>query len=437
MQLHHSMRRVVAVLAAALCVTAVVFIARKPAPSDAGSRTAVGASAALSTSLDSLNAIIAAMRERTRRDPGDGEAAVLLADALVRKARVDSAPALALEAEQVIRATISHDPRDYAAERMLGVVLLSQHRFAEALDAARRAQRRRPDDAWNHAVAGDALLELGRYEEAFDAFDEVNRLRPDATAYARAAYARELQGDLEGAIRFMQMAAEGTGAHDPEGLAWYVCQIGNLRVLQGRLGDAEREYARADYMFPNHPYARSGRARVLIARSRFTEAARLLARGPETPEVWAMRGDIARHAGEPDAARAAYREAERLERQGWKEEEPQPGALARFLAERNLDPDAAVRLAQEAAAIRQDIQTLDALAWAQFRKGELGPAEAAIKGALRTGTLDPRIRCHASAIAAAREGGALPADVCDPLTLYGHPAESGDDGPQSARARTP
>jgi tetratricopeptide (TPR) repeat protein len=437
MQLHLSMRRVVAILAVALCVAAAVFIARKPAAPNSSSRAAVGAAAALSTSIESLNAIVAAMRERSRQNPGDGEAAVLLADALIRKARVDSAPALALEAERVIRATLSHDPRDYAAERMLGVVLLSQHRFAEALDAARRAERRRPNDAWNHAVAGDALLELGRYEEAFDAFDEVNRLRPDSAAYARAAYARELQGDIDGAIRLMHMAAEGTGAHDPEGLAWYICQIGNLRVLQGRLDDADREYARADYIFPNHPYARSGRARVLIARSLFPEAERLLAHGPETPEVWAMRGDIARHLGNPDAARTAYRQAERIEREGWKEEEPQPAALARFLAERNLDADAAVRLAQEAAAKRQDIHTLDALAWAHFRRGQLAPAETAIKGALRTGTLDPRIRCHADAIDAARQGAAVPANVCDPLTLYGHAARSAGDDAQSARARTP
>jgi tetratricopeptide (TPR) repeat protein len=306
---------------------------------------------------------------------------------------------------------------------MLGVVYLSQHRFADALGVARAAQRRNPADAWNHAVAGDALLELGRYDEAYDAFDEVNRRRPDPASYARAAYARELQGDIEGALRLMSMAAEGTGAHDPEGQAWYRTQIGNLHLLEGRLLDAEREFKHADFVFPGHPYARTGQARVLVARQQFREAHALLAKGADTPESWAMRGDIARRLGDLGAAGFAYREAERLERDGWKEEEPQPAALARFLAERRLNVPEAVALATQAAASRQDIHTLDALAWSHFQAGQLAPAADAIAKALRTGTRDPRIRCHAAAISAAGQGIAVDAGtVCDPLTESVQPA---------------
>jgi tetratricopeptide (TPR) repeat protein len=68
----------------------------------------------------------------------------------------------------------------------------------------------RPEDGWNYAIAGDALLEPGRYDEAFDSFDKVMERRPDAGAYARVAYARELQGDLDGAVQLMQMSAEAT-----------------------------------------------------------------------------------------------------------------------------------------------------------------------------------------------------------------------------------
>ena len=60
MQLDRSMRRVVAVLAVGLCVAAAVFITRTPAP-DSSARAAVGAASALSTSIDSLNAIVAAI----------------------------------------------------------------------------------------------------------------------------------------------------------------------------------------------------------------------------------------------------------------------------------------------------------------------------------------------------------------------------------------
>ena len=151
-----------------------------------------------STSRAELDATIESDRQKVSKNPGDGAAAVQLADALMRAARVKGDASLAIEAEHVLRATLEHSSSDYLARRMLSVVYLSQHRFAEALTEAKAAQKLRPRDAWNYAIAGDALLELGRYEEAFDSFDQVMEHRPDAGAYARVAYARELQGDLDG-----------------------------------------------------------------------------------------------------------------------------------------------------------------------------------------------------------------------------------------------
>ena len=59
----------------------------------------------------------------------------------------------------------------------------------------RRAATRGRYDPVNYGVIGDAHLELGEYDEAFDAFDRMMELRPSAAAYARVAYARELQGN--------------------------------------------------------------------------------------------------------------------------------------------------------------------------------------------------------------------------------------------------
>jgi len=120
-----------------------------------------------------------------------------------------------------------------------------------------------------------------------------------------------------------------------------------------------------------------------------------------------VRGDLQARLGNRSAAEAAYVEAERLERDGWKSEQPQPGALARFLAERDRNIPEAVQLAERAAAERADINTMDALAWSYFKAGRLKDAAVAIERALRTGTLDPRIRCHAAVIADARRTGTI------------------------------
>lgn len=393
----------------------VLVVAATGRPAADARRRAAAAPLTLSTSRQALDAVIDDARARVAADPGNGEAAVLLADALMRAARVQSDPTLAVEAEHVLRATLAHDRSDYAARRMLGVVYLSQHRFAAALEAANAARELRPEDAWNHAVMGDALIELGRYDEAFDAFDQVMARRPDAAAYARVAYARELQGDLDGAVALMRMAADATGPHDPEAQAWAFAQLANLYVLQGKLDLAERELRRGEFTFPSHPYVLTGRIRLALARRQYPEALRLVETAAETPETAAIRGDLLVARGDGAGAEAAYQEAERLEREGWKHEEPQPAALARLLAERGRGASEAVSLAERAARDRADIHTMDALAWAYFRAGRVEAAAAAMRQALRTGTRDPRIRCHASAIAA-RQAGVTPAS-CHPLDV--------------------
>ena len=385
---------------------------------DAGSEPqTIGAHA---TTRSGLAAIIEANRQRVEANVGDGEAAVRLADALMRMARVSADASLAIEAERVLRATLQHSSSDYVAQRMLSVVYLSQHRFEEALTEARKAQTRRPSDAWNYAIAGDALLELGRYDEAFDSFDEVMERRPDAGAYARVAYARELQGDLDGAVQLMQMSAQATSRHDAEALAWTYAQLGNLYALQGKFDEAEREFSHADYVFPSHPHAMNGRVRLLIARHRYADALDLSRRVPTTPESLAIQGDLLAKMGHADDAEKLYREAERMEREGWEQERPQPGALARFLAERGRNIPEAIALAERAANERQDIITMDALAWSYFRGGRVADAASAIQRATRLGTADPRIRCHASAIALSqRESIAPDSATCDLLTPQG------------------
>jgi hypothetical protein len=59
---------------------------------------------------------------------------------------------------------------------------------------------------------------------------------------------------------------------------------------------------------------------------------------------------------------------------------------------------------------------MDALAWSYFRAGRVADAAAAIQRATRLGTVDPRIKCHASAIALTQREGIAPGDAtCDLL----------------------
>jgi len=359
------------------------------------------------TAREDLARVVAAMEKKLASHPGDATAATRLADALLRQARVNGNAGLAARAETALMRVLSNDPDNYDARRMLAAVYLSEHRFREALAAADQCRERRPNDAWLYGAIGDAHLELGEYSDAFTAFDRMAQLRPNAASYARASYARELQGDLEGALRFMTMATEATGAQDPESGAWHHAQLGHLYLELGRLADAEREYAHADFIFPGHPFAMDGLARVRQAhgddRGALDLVKRRIAAAP-TPADLAFAGELSASLGDRDGAERYYRLAEAA----WVSDVPEPTRLVRFLAEHGRRLNEVVRLAESAAADRHDIFTDDALAWAYFRTGDTSKAAVAIKNALRTGSRDKDIRAHAAAIERAQSHGTRP-----------------------------
>jgi tetratricopeptide (TPR) repeat protein len=370
------------------------------------------------------------MEARVRKSPADQAAAVRLADALLRQTRVTGNAGLAARAESVLLQALKADPLSYNARRMLGAVYLSQHRFRDAIRAAEQCQAVRTNDAWVYGVLGDAHIELGEYPEAFAAFDRMTKLRPNAASYDRAAYARELQGDLEGALKLMRMATDATSAQDPESLAWHHAQLGHLYFELGRLTDARREYAHADYAFPGHPFARDGLARVEAAEGDLSDALQIItaeiATTP-TPAAAAFAGDLLTALGRRDEAERQYRLAEAA----WKSDVPEPSRLARFLASRGRKIDEAAAIAERVAADRRDIFTEDALAWAYFQSGRLDQARAAAALAMRTGTRDRTIRYHAAAIARA-SGQAAAARRLASDALKGSPHFDPIDAPAAA-----
>jgi tetratricopeptide (TPR) repeat protein len=337
------------------------------------------------------------MESRFLARPDDVRAAVLLADALIRQTRVTGNAGHTQRAERVLQDALREDPGNYDALRMQGSLYLSQHRFAEALVVAEKCRALRPEDAVNYGVLGDAHLELGDYDAAFDAFDRMMQLRPGAASYARVAYARELQGNLAGALQAMQLAADASEGGDVEAIAWYHAQVGELYLKMDRPGEAVREFSTASHAFPGHPFAVTGYAKALDAMGKESEARALLedlvTKAP-TPDVHARLGDLF-------AAEGRVRDAERqysLAEAAWRSDAPEPRNLARFLAERGWKIDEAVAIAEDAAKSRHDIFTEDALAWAYFKAGRIEDARRAIRLALRTGTRDRDIRRHAEAI---------------------------------------
>jgi tetratricopeptide (TPR) repeat protein len=244
----------------------------------------------------------------------------------------------------------------------------------------------------------DALIELGEYDEAFEAIDTMAGMRPNAAAYARVSYARELRGDLDGALQAMQMAADATTPRDPESQAWYAAQLGELYLRAAKLDDADREFRRASFVFPDYLLAMIGTGKVSAARGDRAGALAIdlqqLKRSP-TLDLAARIGDLYRQDGNAVQAERYFQLAEDLAGPDIAQTEPN---LALFLAEHDRRLADAVQIAEAVARVRHDIFTDDALAWAYFKMGRVEEARTAAQRALRTGTRDPRILRHASEI---------------------------------------
>ena len=393
------MRRLVVL---AIVVVIATAACSRPATPQARSVTPLLGTDHLTTSRAELERTIATMREKVGKAPNDVAAAVTLADALLRQTRVAGNAGLAREAERVLLDVLTRDRDRYDARRMLAATYLSQHRFADALREAERCRTMRADDPWILGAIGDAHIERGDYDAAFDAFDRMAAIKPAAAAYARVSYARELQGDLPGALRTMRMAAEATSAHDPESLAWHHAQLGHLHLEMGQVADARREFLAAAHAFPEHPFARAGLARVAEAggdlRTALDIVMTMLETSP-TPADLAYSGDLMAKLGQADAAERQYRLAEAA----WRTDAPEPSRLARFLAEHGRRLDEAIAIGEQARIDRNDIFTADALAWSYFQTGQIDKAKTMLALALRTGTRDRAIRAHAAAISRAAE----------------------------------
>lgn len=347
------------------------------------------------------DARIKAAQAKIEQAPDAAEGYNLLASAYSQKARETGDFSLNSRAEAALARSLSVEPDNYDALKLRARLLLTYHRFREALDMARRAQAMRPRDHDVYGALTDALVELGDYEEAAAAAQTMINLRPDTSSYSRVSYLRELHGDTEGAIEAMSVAVRAASPQDPENLAWCRVQLGSLLMNAGRLAEAEREFDHALRLLPEYRMALEAKARARVAAGDLESAADIYRqeqeRNPDSADAALALGDLYTRTGRAEEAARQYELFETLERENAAAENDWHH-LIYFWADHDRNLGEAVSLARQAREARRDIHTCDALAWALFKQGSLAEAKAAIDEATRLGTRDARILYHAGLI---------------------------------------
>jgi tetratricopeptide (TPR) repeat protein len=280
----------------------------------------------------------------------------------------------------------------------MGALAAARHDFTGALSWGEQAREINPYNGNVYGVIGDAQVELGRYDDAFATFQHMVDVKPDLASYARASYARELQGDLAGARADMQLALDAAGT--PEDRAFAASQLGDLSFNSGDLADAEHFYTEATVDAPEYMPPRAGLARVAWAGGdvdgairRFTD---IVAAYP-SPEYVIALGDLTSIAGRTDDAAAQYatvRIEERLFAAAGVDVDLE---LALFDADHG-NPDRAVREATDEWHKRHSILVADALAWSLFKDGRAAEAVPYTRFANQLGYRNALLKFHAGMI---------------------------------------
>jgi tetratricopeptide (TPR) repeat protein len=290
---------------------------------------------------------------------------------------------------------------DYDTLKLRAKLLLTYHRFGEALELAQRAQQIRPQDHDVYGAITDALVELGDYKGAVDAAQKMVDLRPDTSSYSRVSHLRALHGDNQGAIEAMRAAADAASPQNPESMAWCRVQLGNELINAQKLHEAEREFDRALRYFPDYHLALAAKGRARLLAHDVENAIKyyqLAENRVPLPEYAIALGDIFTSLGRTDDARREHELVEFVEKSG-----AMDGTyslqLALFWADHDTRLDDALTVTERERRARSDIYTCDALAWCLYKNGKLAEAKTAITEALRLGTRDPRLHYHAGMIA--------------------------------------
>ena len=339
------------------------------------------------------------------KNPKNYEAFNALALAQSRRARETSDVKFYAAAEESLKESFAISPDNFDGKRIEVWLLLGKHEFAAAREEALKLNRRMPDDVMVYGFLTDANAELGNYDEAEKSAQLMLDLRPgNSPGVARAAYLRELFGDVDGALELMNMALQSTSPGEAEDAAWILSQIGHLELSVGRIADAETSLQQALVRFPGYHYALGNLAKVRIVQKRYDEAVELLRQryqaAPHAENLYDL-AEALQSAGRTEEAKRAFGEFEPKSLLESDRGDNSNRELIFYYTDYAHRPLKALELARKEFARRHDVYTLDAYAWALHVNAEDQEARRQIEAALRVGIRDAKLIRHSGEISLA------------------------------------
>lgn len=348
---------------------------------------------------------IAFYQARVARDPRSARDFTQLAGLYLQRSRETADNEDLVRAEETARHSLAlRRGRNEEAFGVLASSLLAQHRFAEALEVARRLLDADSTSVAARGLVAETELELGRYDEAGRLFGMLATYRADLGVAPRLARWEELRGRPVEARRLLRQARdEARRRHGVprEQIAWFHLRLGDLALRAGQLDEAERELEGGLRILPADHRLLGTRARLEAVRHEWRRAAdageQAVARAldPATlgllHDAYVALGDTAK-AGEYYRAMALSV----LHQPG-----PYHRAWSLFLLDHDREVPRVLANVETELRTRRDVYGYDLLAWALHQAGRDAEALAPMRQALALGTRDAMLYYHAGTIALA------------------------------------
>lgn len=347
---------------------------------------------------------ITTARAAIDKSPDNHQAHNALAMALTLRARETADPDFYDQALRVLDQSLRLSPKNFGAQKIRTWALLGKHEFAQALEIAQSLNRKAPDDIMVYGFIVDACVELGMYAQAQEAAQWMLDMRPgNIPGLTRAAYLRELFGDIDGAIELMMMAYQRIPRHETENRAWTLTHLGHLHLISAKIDIADELLTQAMELFPDYHYTLAQLAKTRTAQGRHADALDLLRKHYEVaphPENLYLVGQALERLGHLQEAWVAYKQFEKGARGEMDSADNANRDLIFYYVDHANLPDEALYVARREIDRRQDVHTLDAYAWALYANDQFQEARKQIEAALEVGIRDAQMFYHAGAIAA-------------------------------------
>jgi tetratricopeptide (TPR) repeat protein len=373
------------ILGLALIVTTVVVVAQSTV-----------------TNLSPAEKAVAEAKRSTATRPEAFAGYNQLAAALVQRGQETADPNYLAQAKEAVKKSLALAPDNLDTKKIEISILLADHEYPAALEAATVLNKKVPDDVTVYGLLTDADIALGKYDDAEKAAQWMLNLRPgNVPALTRAASLRELFGDAEGSAELLDMVLDSTSPANSADRAWVLTQLGHLRLGLGDTAGAEQFFQQALKAYPDYDDALEYLATVRSVQQRYDEAASLLRRSyavaPRTERLYLL-GDALAMGKHNDEAVKAFAEFEAAANAKVQRRINSNIELSLYYADRAQRPSKAIEVASQEYSWRRDVYTLDAYAWALHVNGKDAEARKQEETALAVGVKDAQIFYHAGEI---------------------------------------